>query len=447
MRNLKIGYSIIFAAILLVSFVLIPVSATVNNSKVANNTSDMPEFEEWVKPMDLSEYNGHKPQVKQEPLSPEELEKTSPFIIALNESEKKELNSIPKETTFQQANFESGGQISINIPAKSTELSESEGKTRSNPDVKITEVTYQWYWVQDTIFNNYVIIHNYGTSTVSGKVLFWSAEDGYGSYKTFSNLAPDSNTTVTVPFKPTSTQSSIGIKPIALEVRVDPDDISTHFVWMPYDGIEKYNNDVNHLSDPDGGDNLEISDLYHFPFNEGYRIISEAAVAGDNTITPYETANEINKYVHDIMHYDEEEYLDRKYTAADLWIVNHKNASGNYIGVCDEYATLSVSFARSLGVPSKYYYMGYLNMSNNSESGAHAISEIWDGNEWIHSDPTWKSFNNPQIYVQGNYSNIKIWNMKNADDSRDNNDPLGDLLLHFWNDFERDYLGELVKYN
>ncbi|ABE52633.1 Hypothetical protein Mbur_1743 [Methanococcoides burtonii DSM 6242] len=176
MRNLKIGYSIIFAAILLISLALIPVSATVNDSKVENDPSYMPEFEEWVKPMDLSEYNGHKPQLKQEPLSPEELEKTNPFIIALNESEKKELNSIPKETTLQKANFESGGQISINIPATSTELSESEGKTRSDPDVKITGITYQWYWVQDTVFNNYVTIHNYGTSTASGKVLFWSAE-------------------------------------------------------------------------------------------------------------------------------------------------------------------------------------------------------------------------------------------------------------------------------
>jgi hypothetical protein len=91
--------------------------------------------------------------------------------------------------------------------------------------------------------------------------------------------------------------------------------------------------------------------------------------------------------------------------------------------------------------------MEYLNMSNNNESCAHAISEIWDGDEWIHSDPTAKSFNNPQIYVQSNFSDIKIWNMKNADDSRDNNDPLGDQLLHFWNDFERDDLGELVKYN
>ncbi|KXS40210.1 MAG: transglutaminase-like protein [Methanohalophilus sp. T328-1] len=445
MRNLKIGYSIVLAAILLVNLALIPVSATVNDSKVENETSDIPEFEEWVKPMDLSEYNGHKPQVKQEPLSPEELEKTNPFIIALNESEKKELNSIPKETTSPKAKFESGGQISINIPAKATQLSESEDKTRSDPDVKITEITYQWYWVQDTTFNNYVTIHNYGTSTASGKVLFWSAEDGYGYYKSFSNLAPGSNMTVTVPFQPTSTQSSIGIKPIALEVRVDPDDTSTHFVWMPYDGIEKYNNDANHLADPDNGVNLNTSDIYHFPFNEGYNIIFEAAVAGDNSTTPYDTANQITDYVYDVMHYDEEMVINRSYTASDLWVISHTNASGYYIGVCDEYATLFNAFNRALGVPSKQYYMNMTNTSGNRS--AHEIAEIWDGQEWIHSDPTWKSFDNPDIYISQNYSSMYFWNLKDADDDLDPSDPSGDGLLHYKFDFDREYLGLLNKYN
>lgn len=265
MRNLKIGYPIVFAAILLVSLALIPVSATANESNATNGNSYIPTGE-WVKPMDLSEYNGHKPQIKVEPLSPEELEKTDPSIVALNESEKKELSSIPRESAFLKANFKPYGQVSVNIPAMPAKLSESEAKTRSDPDVRITEVTYYWYWVQDTVFNNYVTIHNYGTSTVSGKVLFWSAEDGYGYYNTFSNLASGSNMTITVPFQPLSTQSSIGIKPIAIEVRVDPDDTSTHFVWMPYDGIEKYNNDASHFPDPDNGVNLNTSDIYHFPF-------------------------------------------------------------------------------------------------------------------------------------------------------------------------------------
>ncbi|WP_157769628.1 transglutaminase-like domain-containing protein [Methanohalophilus portucalensis] len=251
--------------------------------------------------------------------------------------------------------------------------------------------------------------------------------------------------TVTVPFQPTSTQSSIGIKPIALEVRVDPDDTSTHFVWMPYDGIEKYNNDANHLPDPDNGVNLNTSDIYHFPFNEGYNIILEAAVAGDNSTTPYDTANQITDYVHNVMHFYKEHFINKSYTASDIWITNNTNASGYYIGVCDEYAILSNAFNRALGVPSKQYYM---NMTNSSGiQTAHEIAEVWDGQEWIHSDPAWNSFDNPDIYVSRNCSNMYFWNMKNADDSLDAGDPTGDGLLHFWLDFEREYLGMLDKYN
>jgi len=109
--NLKIGYTIIFATVLLVNLAMIPVSAIDNESKVEYNISDVPQFETWVKPLDLSEYNGHKPQVKKEPLSAEALEKIYPYIIALNESEKKEFNSISREESLFDVNFEPNGKI------------------------------------------------------------------------------------------------------------------------------------------------------------------------------------------------------------------------------------------------------------------------------------------------------------------------------------------------
>ena len=445
MQDLKIKYSIVMVLAFLISTTLMPLAIAVSSDKMINDSS-MPIFSEWARPMNLSQYSGHKEQIKPKPLSQKELENISPFIIVLNESEKERLSNIHQETCFKQVDFVSDRQVSVIMPVNAMELQKKKDKTRADPDVRITQIIYTWYWVQDLMFNNDVSIHNYGTSTVSGKVLFWSLEDGYGYYKTFNNLAPGSTMTVSTPFKPIIALSSIGIKPIAFEVRVDPGDVSTDFANMPYDGIEKYNNGITYLSDPDGGENLGTSDLYHFPFEEGYRIISEAALAGDNTTTPYETANKINSYVKKAMHYDDEIYLSRSYTASDLWVVNHKNATGHYIGVCDEYVALFDSFARSLGIPSKYYLISYLNVSNSS-GGAHAISEVWDGNEWIHSDPTWDIFNEPQIYIQNNFTNIRVWNMKNADDSRDNNDPFGDQLLHFWNDFETVDLGYLAKYN
>jgi hypothetical protein len=126
-------------------------------------------------------------------------------------------------------------------------------------------------------------------------------------------------------------------------------------------------------------------------------------------------------------------------------VLSHKNTSGYYIGVCDEYATLFNAFNRALGVPSKQYYM---NMTNSSgDSSAHEMAEIWDGQEWVHSDPTWKSFDNPDIYISQNYSNMYFWNLKDADDDLDSSDPSGDGLLHYKFDFDREYLGLLNKYN
>jgi hypothetical protein len=442
--NLKIRVPIIFITILLVSSVLMSVSATANENKAADNNMAVPQFEEWAKPMNLSEYNGHKPQLKTESPSLEALEKANPDIIALSELEKNRFNSISRENVAFEYSFEPDNTVSVKIPMETTKLSKGEVGVKSNPDVRITEVTYSWYWTQDITFNNDVKIQNYGTSTASGKVLFWSLEDGYGYYRTFSNLAPNANTTVTVPFQAVSAYSSIGVKPIAIEVRVDPNDVSTHFAWMPVDGIEKYNNNAGHLCDPDGGINLATSDIYHFPFNEGYSIISEAAVAGDDTTTPYETAEKINFYVHDAMDYDYDMFLDRNYTASDLWIISHTSDSGHYIGVCDEYSTLFNAFNRALGIPSKQYYM---NMTNSSGITHHEMAELWDGQEWIHSDPTWNSFDNPGVYVSQNWSNMHFWNHKNANDDLYLVDTSGDGLLHYKFDFEREYLGLLDKYN
>lgn len=95
--------------------------------------------------------------------------------------------------------------------------------------------------------------------------------------------SPSANETVSVAYKVPS-DSSVGRKPIVLEVWVDPDDTRTDSWLMPIDGIEKYNNDADHLPDPDGGTSLETSDLYHFPYgslsSESYGQIIEAATAG-----------------------------------------------------------------------------------------------------------------------------------------------------------------------
>lgn len=420
----------VFVVITLISMCIIPAIA-VEESKLEANSSEIPHFDRWAEQRDMSHLNRYIPPTDKKAVPNEKLELIYPKLVVWNSS-----RIVKEDMSPIDAVFHSNGRVSV---TKSQETKKGQG-SKTTHNVRITGGYYNWYWVQDTWFNNQFDIYNYGSSAASGKVIFWSWEDGYGYYTTFSNLAPYTNTTVTVPFQVISSISSVGIKPIAIEVRVDPDDTTTDFVRMPTDGIEKYNNDVNHLSDPDDGDSLETSDLYHFPFSEGYAIISEAASAGDDTTTPYETAYQIMTYVNGAMHYTLDN-PDSSYTAADFWIKDN-----GYDGCCDEYSTLFVAFDRSLGIPSRYYLLNFINSTGDLEG--HGISEIWNGNQWIHSDPTWNAFDNPQVYIQSNYSHIHVWKMSDANDSICGNDPHGDQLLHFWNDFGiRDDLGELGRYN
>ena len=419
----------VFVVITLISVcVMSAIAAEGSSSEVTS--SEQPHFDRWAKPRDMSNFSRYIPPIDKKVVPNETSELLYPGLVVWNSS-----RIVKEDTSPIDAVFHPNGSVSV---TKSQEAKKGQG-SKTTPDVRITGGYYYWYWVQDTWFSNQFDIYNYGPSTASGKVIFWSWEDGYGYYNTFSNLAPYTSTTVTVPFQVISSYSSVGIKPIAVEVRVDPYDTTTDFVWMPTDGIEKYNNDANHLSDPDGGDSLETSDLYHFPFSEGYAIISEAASAGDDTTTPYETAYQINTYVNGVMHYTLDN-PDTNYTAADLWIKDN-----GYDGCCDEYATLFVAFDRSLGIPSRYYLL-QMNCSGNSTG--HGIAEIWNGNQWIHSDPTWNVFDNPQVYNQSGCSHIHVWRMCDADDSIYSGDPYGDQLLHFWEDFGiKEDLGELDRYN
>lgn len=297
---------------------------------------------------------------------------------------------------------------------------------------------FDWYWTQDTYAPQNVTIQNFGPTSASGRVIFTSIEDGYSSSAAFTNLAPGANCTVSLQFPVIGSLSSVGIKPMGLEVRVDPGDQTTWSGQLAIDGIEKYNNDAAHLSDPDGGDNLEMSDLYHFPFGDGYAIIHEAAAAADNTNSPYDTASKLNTYTNSVMNYTAvDPYL--LYAASDLYIENHGNR-----GVCDEFATMDVSFSRSLGIPSRFLGITWVNETGSTIG--HGILENWINDRWVHSDPTWKSFNNSQVYKNGNNTHIDLTKYTDADDSRYMVDPYGDGLLRY-EDMVSQHLGELPNYN
>jgi len=327
-------------------------------------------------------------------------------------------------------------KIIFDKPALKTDAHGKKGPL--DPSVVPEYGYFNWYWTQDTVVTQNISIYNNGSSTASGLVYFVSIEDGFGTPVAYTNLAPGTNQTVSIPFQVIGSQSSVGIKPMGFFITVGPSHIVTWSGQLELNAIEKYNNDATHLPDPDGGDNLETSDLYHFPFSEGYAIISEAARAADNTSSPYETAYKLNEYMNNTMHYvNSDTYL--LYAASDLYVKNHGNE-----GVCDEFSTIDIAFSRSLGIPSRFLGITWVNQTGYSEG--HAILEHRIAGAWVHSDPTWHIFNNPRVYSLKNNTHMNLTRYTDADDNRFSLDPAGDGLLRY-EDMIAEPLGELPGYN
>jgi transglutaminase-like putative cysteine protease len=344
----------------------------------------------------------------------------------------------PTGNNFVDVEKSSMKAIKINFVQPALQANTKEKAAAVVPTVAPEYGYFNWYWTQDEIATQTVVIHNYGSTAASGLVYFVSIEDRFGTPAAYSNLAPGENQTVSIQFMVVGSQSTVGIKPMGFFITVGPDNTVTWSGQLELNGIEKYNNDASHLPDPDGGDNLETNDLYHFPFSEGYTIISEAATAADNTNSPFETANSLNTYVNDTMHYVDSD-MNELYAASDLYVINQ-----GYEGVCDEYSTMDVTFSRSLGIPSRFLGITWVNETGYSYG--HAILENRIAGAWIHSDPTWNVFNNSQVYKMGNNTHMNLIKYTDADDNRYTVDPVGDGLLRY-EDMIAEPFGELPGYN
>jgi len=421
---------ILLLAALLLAAVFVPlVSAT-------NQTNPTPpgwvgRFDEWAGQKDMSAYSVILPTVPIKKMDAETA-KAYPGVKFISPD-------IWFPTGNNHVDIKKSSMKAVKIIFdKSASMTNTRAKAAMVPTVAPEYGYFNWYWTQDTIVTQTIIIHNYGGSTVSGKVIFVSIEDQFGTSAPFTNLAPGTNCSVSIPFAVIASRSSVGIKPMGFFITVDPDDTVTWSGQLELQAIEKYNNDASHLPDPDGGDNLETSDLYHFPFSEGYAIISEAATAADNTNSPFETSDRLKKYVNDTMHYVGSD-TNKLYAATDLYVKDHGNE-----GVCDEYATMDITFSRSLGIPSRFLGITWLN-----ESGVafgHAILENRIAGAWVHFDPTWNVTNDPQTYKRRNNTHMTLTKYTDADDNRSTVDPSGDGLLRY-EDLVAQPLGELPEYN
>lgn len=308
----------------------------------------------------------------------------------------------------------------------STRATSNEDTVSSNaivPNVVITGAECDWSWVQNEIAANIITIHNYGTTTANGVVVVLSLDENKGWMTTYSNLGSGEEIDVSVPFYvDTNDFPTVGAKSIRLLAYVESDSLYylTSAPTVSSKMVEIYNNDDGYLFDPDNGESLQLDDLNH---QNLYGVANQAAIAGDNTSTPDLTAVAVMTYVHDNMEYTSET-LSANFTAADIWIMDN-----GYQGLCDEYAVLSGSYLRALGVPTRRVAI-IIRLDENNTIG-HQFNEFWVGNNWIHFDAQGNRFSNP-LYYNGTLG-LNIIGINAAHDANDslsaNDGPDGDNIL------------------
>ncbi|MFT4086703.1 MAG: transglutaminase family protein [Gordonia sp. (in: high G+C Gram-positive bacteria)] len=111
--------------------------------------------------------------------------------------------------------------------------------------------------------------------------------------------------------------------------------------------------------------------------------LSKFARKAADDMPPAVAAEAVVAQIHDAMHY-ESGTTEVHSTAREAW--KHR------IGVCQDYAHITLSMLRSLGIPARYV-SGYLHPQSSAEIGetvageSHAWVEVWTGG-WWGIDPT-----------------------------------------------------------
>ena len=276
-------------------------------------------------------------------------------------------------------------------------------------------------WTRGDTIAVRVTIINMGTSSAYLTVTFEGWDYYYnGWYKEFSAskyVVVRRQSYKTIWLYPQVPYTSVGLKKAIVKATG-----SAYIVHdLGYNFVQKYNENELNLDDIEPlGYGIpedyyyELSDLYHYT---DWSIRKEAANAADYTNTPYETGEALFWHVYLTMHYVDNSLTGDSKTLSDTRIIDE-----GYIGVCDEYATLFISFAKALGLLARGIHF---SISNGDD---HAIAEFWDGNRWVHVDATVSAgFDYPRYYADWTDWNIyHVYIKYGADDSLSDLDGLDD---------------------
>ena len=231
---------------------------------------------------------------------------------------------------------------------------------------------------------------------------YWVTEESGSMYVDFTLTQPGESKTFNVPVQVGHT--TVGLKKVVVTVPGLGISVDEGYVFVqkinvakeivgpinPSNPNEEPKNVLPYLVGEE--DPLGTTDLHH-P-NTWYKLAAESADAIQQTDVSSNLggiARRIANWVNSHFNYTEtyNGFDLFNYSASDTWLINHRDENGMFHGVCDEYGTLFVSFARAMNLPARE--IGLVGVDWSNAYAAHVTVEVWAQVEnqyyyysWIH---------------------------------------------------------------
>lgn len=181
---------------------------------------------------------------------------------------------------------------------------------------------------------------------------------------------------------------------------------------------------------PGSVDDMASNELHH---PADFR--SEAMLWIGSASTVQDKARKIFEHVETGYRYDSTIVNIKNFTWADTLVRDFNKRAG----ICDEWAVVSISYLRAVGIPARLKLMAFID--DKGQPDAHAALEYNDGGTWRHMDALWHAFNNPAVYRGAGFTNLTVMDNDFPLDSRSSTpawgvpEPVGDQKMHPYNDF------------
>jgi hypothetical protein len=115
---------------------------------------------------------------------------------------------------------------------------------------------------------------------------------------------------------------------------------------------------------------------------------------------PYQLVKKITAWVHGALHYDSSPIAGFPTPFWKLW-KEVKESYGNVHGDCTDYSILLTGMLRAIGIQARVVscLLGPEDSLKGFQVG-HDFVEVFLDGKWVHADPTWGKYDEPQVYEE-----------------------------------------------